>query len=155
VTLATVALPVLEFAPLTVVVNEPQLFWVANHIRVCQPVRGGWPAVRMLIGSVDGDQWPWTRIEMDTEEIYRWVQVLGTPESMTVEIGGGEYAFRIGRAHVSPGAPVVLPLECQWWVSCAMFDYIEILYNRQRCRSGLGYRPNQLRANLREGRPTR
>jgi len=116
VTLATVAVPVLEFAPMTVAAQEPALFWDANHTQVAQPVRGGWPTVRMLIGSIDGDQWPWTRIVVDTDDIYRWVQVLGTPESMTVEVGGGDDAFRIGRAGATCGAPVVLPRECQWWV---------------------------------------
>jgi hypothetical protein len=116
VTVATVTLPALEFTPLTVAAQEPQLFWAANHTRVVQPVRGGWPTVRMLIGSIDGDQWPWTKIELDTDDIYRWVQVLGTPESMTVEIGGGDDAFRVGRARTPRGTPVVLPRECQWWV---------------------------------------
>ena len=115
-TLATSALPALEFAPLTIAAQEPELFWAANHTQVVQPVRGGWPTVRMLIGSIDGDQWPWTRIEVDTDDIYRWVQVLGTSERMTVEIGGGDDAFRIGRARTPRGAPVVLPFECQWWV---------------------------------------
>ena len=115
-TAATVALPTLEFTPLTVAAQEPQLFWAANHTQVVQPVRGGWPTVRILIGSIDGDQWPWTRIELDTDDDYRWVQVLGTSESMTVEIGGGDDAFRISRAHTSRGAPVILPCECQWWV---------------------------------------
>ena len=59
---------------------------------------------------------PWTRIEVDTDDLYRWVQVLGTSESMTVEIGGGDDAFRIGHARAPRGAPVVLPRECQWWV---------------------------------------
>ena len=115
-TLASAALPTLEFAPLPVAAQEPQLFWAANHTQVVQPVLGGWPTVRLLVGSVDGDQWPWTRIEVDTDDIYRWVQVLGTSESMTVEIGGGDDAFRIGRARAPRGAPVVLPRECQWWV---------------------------------------
>ena len=115
-TVVTVTLPALEFAPLIVAAQEPELFWVANHTHVVQPVRGGWPTVRMLIGSIDGDQWPWTRIVVDTDDVYRWVQVLGTPESMTVEIGGGDDAFRIGRASTPRGAPVILPLECQWWV---------------------------------------
>lgn len=110
------ALPTLEFAPQPVAAQEPQLFWDANHTQVVQPVRGGWPTVRMLIGSIDGDQWPWTRIVVDTDDIYRWVQVLGIPESMTIEIGGGDDAFRIGRARSPRGAPVVLPRECQWWV---------------------------------------
>ena len=77
---------------------------------------GGWPTVRLLIGSIDGDGWPWTRIEVDTDDIYRWVQVLGTSEGMTVEIGGGDDAFRIGHVRAVRGAPVVLPRECQWWV---------------------------------------
>ncbi len=114
--MATIRLPAPEFAPLTVAAQEPQLFWAANHTQAVQPVRGGWPTVRMLIGSIDGDGWPWTKIEVDTDHIYRWVQVLGTPESMTVEIGGGDDAFRIGRARAPRGAPVVLPRECQWWV---------------------------------------
>jgi hypothetical protein len=116
VAVATISLPVLEYAPLTVAAQEPELFWVANHTQVVQPVCGGWLTVRMLIGSIDGDQWPWTRILVDADEIYRWVQVLGTPESMTVEIGGEDDAFRIGHARTPRGAPVVLPRECQWWV---------------------------------------
>ena len=96
--------------------EEAELWWNANHQGVVQPVRGGWLTVRLLIGSVDGVGWPWTAIEYRTDHAYRWIQVLGTPDRMTLEVGGGKSAYRVGRAAQPRGARASMPQECQWWV---------------------------------------
>lgn len=96
--------------------EEVELWWNANHHYAKERVRGGWPTVRLLIGSVDGAGWPWTTIEYRTDRAYRWIQVLGTPTCMTLELGGGRNVYRVGRAAQARGARVPMPQECQWWV---------------------------------------
>jgi hypothetical protein len=81
-----------------------------------QRVRGGWLTVRLLIGSVDGAGWPWTTIENRTDQTCRWIQVLGTPDRLTLEIGGDGYVYRVGHAEQGRGSRVPMPQECQWWV---------------------------------------
>lgn len=81
-----------------------------------RPVLGGWPSVGLLIGSVDGAGWPWTTIEYRTDQAYRWIQVLGTPDWMTLEVGGGRNVYRGGHAGQQRGARVSMPPECRWWV---------------------------------------
>lgn len=96
--------------------EEITLWWNANHHYTKQPVRGGWPTVRLLIGSVDGNGWPWTTVEYRTDHAYRWIQVLGTPDRMTLEVGGDGDVYRVGHAGQDRGARVPMPPECQWWV---------------------------------------
>ena len=96
---------------------EHELWWRADHTDGERLVRGGWSTVRMLLGSVDGNQWPWTGITLDTESATRWAQVLGTPQKLTLEIGSGNDFWRLGHAHQPPGHPIEMPPGCQWWVT--------------------------------------
>lgn len=111
---AGAVLPVLDRQPLNAV---DSLLWRANHFCGDRLVRGGWPTVRMLLGSIDGDSWPWTGVSLDTGTCYRWIQVLGTPDRMTVEVGSPEQVWRVGWAGRPCGQRVELPLPCQWWVT--------------------------------------
>lgn len=108
--------PALTLDLVPIVAEEPELFWCANHTHIDLAVRGGWRTVRMLIGSVDGDRWPWTWIAGSTVRSGPWVQVLGTSEAMTVEIGGFGDVLRVGRAGAPHRARLMLPLECRHWV---------------------------------------
>ena len=108
--------PALTLELVPIAAEEPELFWCANHTHMDLAVRGGWRTVRMLIGSLDGDWWPWTWIAASTARNGPWVQVLGTPEAMTIEIGGFGNALRVGRAGAPSGTPLVLPPECRYWV---------------------------------------
>lgn len=94
-----------------------ELWWRANHTNDELPVLGGWLTVRMLIGSIDGNQWPWTGITLDTSTTSRWAQVLGTPQKLTLEIGSADEFWRVGHAHRLHGSPIEMPTECQWWVT--------------------------------------
>ncbi len=108
---------VLDPQPVDLAEASSELWWRADHTDGELPVCGGWPTVRMLIGSVDGHEWPWTGITLNTPDVYRWVQVLGTAHKMTLEIGDTTNFWRIGHAHQPHGNPVEMPPKCQWWVT--------------------------------------
>lgn len=113
------AAPDTEFIPF--VSTAPALRWKANHSRGWHAVEGGWAAVRVLVGAIDGDWWPWTQIERT--DSFRWFQVLGTPDRCILELGQDGHVAMVYRAdHGGPSGWLGLPSACAWWISAVRSD---------------------------------
>lgn len=117
----------LNFLVLSETEPENELWWKANHtMGRYQSVADGWMGVARLLAAVDGDRWPWTCIEyVHAGEPKRWVQGLGEPKKMLLEVAfegdPPRTVFRI--AHLGLGWVRSTP-ECQWWVPSMRADEV-------------------------------
>lgn len=97
-------------------------WWGANHLEDMRlPIVGGLPQVRTLVRALDGDSWPWTTIGTAGDA---WFQVLGTPETCTVELGSSSGAYRVAHAHRPDPSRHMLPPGCRWWARSCRADEI-------------------------------
>lgn len=130
-------------------------WWSANHLQDMRlPVVTGLSQVRLLVGALDGESWPWTAIGTGGEA---WFQVLGTRDACIIELGGNRRVMRVAHAYRPDASRHLLPAGCRWWVKTCRADEV---FTADRASSigirhllGYPFRKNLVPHEVRPGRP--
>lgn len=81
---------------------------------------GGWRQVRLLVGALDGNGWPWATIErVDTD---RWFQTLGAADACVLELGSFGATAPVYSSESLAFGWAELPAECAYWFPAIRSD---------------------------------